>query len=88
MPMKLKTAAMLTAATGDRTFVATMVAIEFAESWKPFTNSKLKVMAMVIAARRDSPNSSMKGTYEFLLKTSLMTSAASSHLSVASSRYS
>jgi hypothetical protein len=39
---KLKKAAIITAAKGERTFVDTTVAIELAESWKPFIKSKIK----------------------------------------------
>jgi hypothetical protein len=38
--MKLKKAAHNTAVRGDRTLVETTVAIELAESWKPFMKSK------------------------------------------------
>jgi hypothetical protein len=43
---KLNVAAMPTAAIGDRTLVETTVAIEFAESWKPFMKSKIRTRAM------------------------------------------
>jgi hypothetical protein len=46
--MKLKKAAIPTAATGERTFVETTVAIELAESWKPFIKSKIKTIAIRI----------------------------------------
>jgi hypothetical protein len=39
---KLKHAAQMTAASGLRTRVPTIVAIEFAESWKPLVKSKTK----------------------------------------------
>jgi hypothetical protein len=39
---KLKKAAITTAANGERTFVETTVAIELAESWKPFIKSKIE----------------------------------------------
>ena len=39
-PTKLRTAAIATAARGDSARVDTLVAIEFAVSWKPFVKSK------------------------------------------------
>src|SRR6266508_4236959 len=39
-PAKLRTAAKMTAIRGDRARVETLVAIEFAVSWKPFVKSK------------------------------------------------
>src|SRR4028119_1815713 len=44
---KLKTAAQMTAATGDSTRVPTMVAIEFAESWKPLMKSNTKAIRTI-----------------------------------------
>src|SRR3954470_2985966 len=44
---KLKNAAQNTAAKGLRTRVPTMVAMEFAESWKPLLKSKMKAIAMI-----------------------------------------
>jgi hypothetical protein len=46
--MKLKKAAILTAATGDKTFVETIVAIELAESWNPLMKSKMRTRATTI----------------------------------------
>ena len=46
--MKLKKAAMITAATGESTFVDTTVAIEFAESWNPLRKSKISTRATTI----------------------------------------
>lgn len=46
--MKLKNAAIDTAATGERTFVETTVAIEFAESWNPLMKSKIKTSPITI----------------------------------------
>src|SRR5690348_9077013 len=44
---KLKNAAQATAASGFRTRVPTMVAMEFAESWNPLLKSKMKANAMM-----------------------------------------
>ena len=44
---KLKTAAHTTAAKGLSTRVPTMVAIEFAESWKPLLKSNRNAMTMI-----------------------------------------
>src|SRR6476661_1921675 len=46
---KLKKAAHATAARGLRTRVPTMVAMEFAESWKPLLKSKMKANATIAA---------------------------------------
>jgi hypothetical protein len=43
---KLKVAASPTAAMGDRTFVETTVAIEFAESWNPLIKSNKRTSAI------------------------------------------
>jgi hypothetical protein len=42
----LNAAAQTTAWKGVNTFVDTTVAMEFAASWKPFTKSKIKAMAI------------------------------------------
>ena len=44
---KLKMAAQMTAASGLRTRVPTIVAMEFAESWKPLLKSKMNATAMI-----------------------------------------
>src|SRR6476659_2429496 len=44
---KLKVAAQNTAASGLRTRVPTIVAMEFAESWKPLLKSKMNAIAMI-----------------------------------------
>jgi hypothetical protein len=44
---KLKIAAQITAASGLRTRVPTIVAIEFAESWKPLLKSKINATKMI-----------------------------------------
>src|SRR6478672_1579819 len=44
---KLKNAAHSTAAKGLRTRVPTIVAMEFAESWKPLLKSKMNAIAMI-----------------------------------------
>jgi hypothetical protein len=46
-PIRLKKAAIVTAFRGDRTFVATTVAIAFAESWNPLMKSKNRAKMMV-----------------------------------------
>jgi len=46
-PIRLKKAAIVTAFKGERTFVATTVAIAFAESWNPFMKSKNKARIIV-----------------------------------------
>ena len=47
--VKLKNAAQTTAATGLRTRVPTIVAIEFAESWKPFMKSNTNAIRTIAA---------------------------------------
>lgn len=44
---KLNTAAHMTAANGLSTRVPTIVAIEFAESWKPLLKSKMKAIKTI-----------------------------------------
>jgi hypothetical protein len=44
-PAKLRTAALSTASLGDKARVETLVAIEFAVSWKPFVKSKKSATA-------------------------------------------
>jgi len=46
--IKLKKAAKTTAEKGERTLVDTTVAIELAESWKPFMKSKTRIRAIKI----------------------------------------
>src|SRR5258706_7448125 len=48
MATKLKNAAQRTASFGDMTRVETMVAIEFAASWKPLMTSKIRAAATVM----------------------------------------
>ena len=55
-PAKFQNAARRTAVLGLRTFVATTVAMEFAESWKPLMKSKMRATAMMI---RTSARSAM-----------------------------
>jgi hypothetical protein len=50
-PIRLKTAAIVTAFKGLSTFVATTVAIAFAESWKPLIKSKTSASIMVIRTK-------------------------------------
>ena len=45
--IKLKKAAQITADNGERTFVETTVAIEFAASWKPLIKSKTNARNMI-----------------------------------------
>ena len=47
MAAKLKTAAQSTAAAGLSTRVPTMVAMEFAESWKPLMKSNTKAIKTI-----------------------------------------
>ena len=47
--VKLKNAAQITAASGLKTRVPTIVAIEFAESWKPFMKSNMKATPTIAA---------------------------------------
>lgn len=53
--IKLKKAAKRTATRGERTFVETIVAIAFAESWKPFVKSKKRAINIMIITRRTVP---------------------------------
>jgi hypothetical protein len=46
-PIRLKRAAIETAFSGVRTFVATTVAMAFAESWNPLMKSKNKARIIV-----------------------------------------
>ena len=63
IPTKFPSAAIATARTGVRTFVATIVAIAFAASWNPLKKSKEKTMMMAstrisrttFATSRDRP---------------------------------
>src|SRR3989338_4121380 len=50
-PMKFPKAAISTAFLGLKTLVATTVAIEFAESWKPFTKSNIRAIAITIITK-------------------------------------
>jgi hypothetical protein len=45
--IKLKLAAQMTACFGDKTLVDTMVAIEFAASWKPLVKSKINAIRII-----------------------------------------
>src|SRR5512136_901149 len=85
---KLKTAAKRTACLGERTLVDTTVEMAFAESWKPFVKSKARPMMRgvgeIIAFQAlwvASP------AHECRMAMSERTFAASSHLSVALSRF-
>jgi hypothetical protein len=46
--MKLKQAAQITALKGVKTFVETMVAIEFAASWNPLIKSNINASTIII----------------------------------------
>ena len=48
---KLKNAAHKTAWKGVKTFVDTMVAMELAESWNPFIQSKTKAKTMIMISK-------------------------------------
>src|SRR5690242_9637528 len=61
---KLKVAAQSTAVNGFRTRVPTMVAMEFAESWKPLMKSKMNAMitiAMTYAITRRAASRVLEG---------------------------
>src|SRR5512142_1494565 len=55
---KLKTAAQITAASGLSTRVPTIVAIEFAESWKPLLKSKMKAIRTIATTYQITRDSS------------------------------
>ncbi len=59
-PMKLNKAAMMAAALGDNILVATMVDMEFAESFIPFPKSNMRAMMIIIAIRIGS---AIRSTY-------------------------
>src|SRR5260221_11560005 len=63
-PTKLSTAAIATARRGDSARVETVVAIEFAVSWKPFVKSKNN--ATMITATRVTLFMRRPPTYVFL----------------------
>ena len=50
-PIKFQNAAIKTAFLGDSTFVATTVAIEFAESWKPLIKSNTSAITIIIITK-------------------------------------
>ena len=75
----MRTAALSTAARGDSARVETLVAIEFAVSWKPFVKSKKSATATTAT----SVSSSMR--YAFLTTMFAITFAAVSHESIARS---
>ena len=58
---KLKVAAQNTAASGLRTRVPTIVAIEFAESWKPLLKSKMKATAMIATTYQTTASGVLDG---------------------------
>ena len=80
---KLKTAAQMTACPGVSTRVETIVAIEFAASWKPLMKSKTSATA--ISASTASSVGSMPA-YPFLTITPSTRLPTSSQRSVAASR--
>jgi hypothetical protein len=53
-PAKLSTADMSTASRGESARVETLVAIEFAVSWKPFVKSKKRATATTATSVRSS----------------------------------
>ncbi len=79
-PAKLSTAAIATAARGERARVETLVAIEFAVSWNPFVKSKKSATATTATSVR-SPTCG----YAFLTTMFAITLAAVSHASSARS---
>src|SRR6476660_8940778 len=58
---KLKNAAHTTAAKGLRTRVPTIVAMEFAESWKPLLKSKTKANAMIATTYQTTASGVLDG---------------------------
>src|SRR6476620_1380607 len=58
---KLKNAAHSTAAKGLRTRVPTIVAMEFAESWKPLLKSKMKATAMIATTYQTTASGVLDG---------------------------
>src|SRR6478609_7809750 len=58
---KLKVAAQNTAASGLRTRVPTIVAMEFAESWKPLLKSKMKAIAMIATTYQTTASGVLDG---------------------------
>src|SRR5262245_46327176 len=58
---KLKVAAQKTAASGLRTRVPTIVAMEFAESWKPLLKSKMKATAMIATTYQTTASGVLDG---------------------------
>src|SRR6476659_6906115 len=58
---KLKVAAQNTAASGLRTRVPTIVAMEFAESWKPLLKSKMKATAMIATTYQTTASGVLDG---------------------------
>ena len=80
-PATLRIAAVRTASRGERARVETLVAIEFAVSWKPFVKSKKSAVATTATRVR----SSKTGTYTFLTTMLPITLAAVSQASRASS---
>jgi hypothetical protein len=76
-------AALTTASRGERARVETLVAIEFAVSWKPFVKSKKSAVAMTATSVRSS---TLALHYTFFTTMLPITFAAVSHASRASSR--
>src|SRR6478672_2533382 len=58
---KLKNAAHITAASGLRTRVPTIVAMEFAESWKPLLKSKMKAIPMIATTYQTTASGVLDG---------------------------
>ncbi len=79
-PAKLSTAAIATAFRGDSALVETLVAIEFAVSWKPFVKSKKSATATTATSVRSSTDG-----YAFLTRMLAITLAAVSQASSARS---
>ena len=75
-PAKFRTAAIATAARGVSARVETLVAIEFAVSWKPFVKSKK-------SATTTTATSVSSTGYAFLTTMFATTFAAVSHASIA-----
>ena len=75
----MRIAALTTAARGESARVETLVAIEFAVSWKPFVKSKKSATATTATSVRSSM------CYAFLTAMFATTFAAVSHESIARS---
>ena len=76
--VKLKKAAHITAARGLRTRVPTIVAMEFAESWKPLLKSKMKAIRTIAKTYQTT-----RSAQEFLMEMLCTAFATPMHWSIA-----